>query len=66
VETERPALSTKLQPLLCNPKLQPEYNLHAREQYECELAYVAQRYEIGVIPHFSARSSWSRCSPRWL
>ena len=33
--------------------LQPNYNLHAREGYERDLAPVAARYGLGVIPYFS-------------
>ena len=38
--------------------LQPEYNLHAREQYERELAPVAAKYGIGVITYFSLASGF--------
>jgi aryl-alcohol dehydrogenase-like predicted oxidoreductase len=33
--------------------LQPEYNLYARKGYEEDLAPVAAKYGIGVIPYFS-------------
>lgn len=33
--------------------LQPNYNLHAREEYERDLAPVAAQHGLGVIPYFS-------------
>jgi len=33
--------------------LQPEYNLHARQKYEEDLAPVVAKFGIGVIPYFS-------------
>ena len=33
--------------------LQPNYNLHTREQYERDLAPVVAEYNIGVVPYFS-------------
>lgn len=33
--------------------LQPEYNLHAREKYETDLAPVVAKYGLAVIPYFS-------------
>jgi aryl-alcohol dehydrogenase-like predicted oxidoreductase len=33
--------------------LQPEYNLHDRQGYEQDLAPVAEKYGLGVIPYFS-------------
>jgi aryl-alcohol dehydrogenase-like predicted oxidoreductase len=33
--------------------LQPEYNLHDRKGYEEDLAPVAEKYGLGVIPYFS-------------
>ena len=33
--------------------LQPDYNLHTREEYETDLAPVVAEYELGVIPYFS-------------
>jgi aryl-alcohol dehydrogenase-like predicted oxidoreductase len=33
--------------------LQPNYNLHAREQYEQDLAPVVAEFNIGVVPYFS-------------
>ncbi len=33
--------------------LQPEYNLYARQAYETDLAPVAARYGLGVVPYFS-------------
>ena len=38
--------------------LQPEYNLYAREAYEADLAPVAQRFGLGVIPYFSLASGF--------
>jgi aryl-alcohol dehydrogenase-like predicted oxidoreductase len=38
--------------------LQPEYNLHDRQGYETELAPVAEKYELGVIPYFSLASGF--------
>ncbi len=38
--------------------LQPEYNLYAREKYETDLAPVAARYGLGVIPYFSLASGF--------
>jgi aryl-alcohol dehydrogenase-like predicted oxidoreductase len=38
--------------------LQPEYNLHDREAYEKELAPVAAKFGIGVIPYFSLASGF--------
>lgn len=38
--------------------LQPEYNLHDREQYETELAPVADRCHLGVITYFSLASGF--------
>lgn len=33
--------------------LQPNYNLHTREQYERDLAPVVATYNLGVVPYFS-------------
>ena len=33
--------------------LQPDYNLYDRQDYETDLAPVAEKYGIGVIPYFS-------------
>ncbi len=33
--------------------LQPEYNLYARQGYETDLAPVAEKFGLGVIPYFS-------------
>jgi aryl-alcohol dehydrogenase-like predicted oxidoreductase len=38
--------------------LQPEYNLHAREGYEKDLAPVAAKYGISVITYFSLASGF--------
>ena len=38
--------------------LQPEYNLYDRAGYEQDLAPVAARYELGVIPYFSLASGF--------
>ena len=38
--------------------LQPEYNLHARKEYETDLAPVAEMYSLGVIPYFSLASGF--------
>lgn len=38
--------------------LQPEYNLYSRRQYEVDLAPVAERYGLGVIPYFSLASGF--------
>ena len=38
--------------------LQPEYNLHARQDYEQNLAPVAERFHLGVIPYFSLASGF--------
>jgi aryl-alcohol dehydrogenase-like predicted oxidoreductase len=38
--------------------LQPEYNLHARQGYEQDLAPVAARYGLGVIPYFTLASGF--------
>ena len=38
--------------------LQPEYNLHDRQGYEQDLAPVAKRFELGVIPYFSLASGF--------
>lgn len=38
--------------------LQPEYNLHDRQQYETELAPVADRFHLGVITYFSLASGF--------
>jgi aryl-alcohol dehydrogenase-like predicted oxidoreductase len=38
--------------------LQPEYNLYARQGYESDLAPVAERFELGVIPYFSLASGF--------
>jgi aryl-alcohol dehydrogenase-like predicted oxidoreductase len=38
--------------------LQPEYNLHDRQGYEQDLAPVAERYGLGVIPYFSLASGF--------
>jgi len=38
--------------------LQPEYNLHARQAYEQDLAPVAAKYGLGVIPYFSLASGF--------
>ncbi len=38
--------------------LQPEYNLYDREAYESDLAPVAERFGLGVIPYFSLASGF--------
>jgi aryl-alcohol dehydrogenase-like predicted oxidoreductase len=38
--------------------LQPEYNLHARQGYEQDLAPVAKQFNLGVIPYFSLASGF--------
>ncbi len=38
--------------------LQPEYNLHARKVYEQELAPVAERFGLGVVPYFALASGF--------
>lgn len=38
--------------------LQPEYNLYDRETYESDLAPVAAKYGLGVIPYFSLASGF--------
>jgi len=38
--------------------LQPEYNLHDRQKYEQDLAPVAAKYGLGVIPYFSLASGF--------
>ena len=38
--------------------LQPEYNLYDRQPYESELAPVAERFGLGVIPYFSLASGF--------
>jgi aryl-alcohol dehydrogenase-like predicted oxidoreductase len=38
--------------------LQPEYNLHDRQGYETDLAPVAEKYGLGVIPYFSLASGF--------
>jgi aryl-alcohol dehydrogenase-like predicted oxidoreductase len=38
--------------------LQPEYNLHARQDYEQDLAPVAAKYGLGVIPYFTLASGF--------
>jgi aryl-alcohol dehydrogenase-like predicted oxidoreductase len=38
--------------------LQPEYNLHDRQEYEQDLAPVAAEYGLGVIPYFSLASGF--------
>ena len=38
--------------------LQPEYNLHDRQAYETDLAPVAERFSLGVIPYFSLASGF--------
>jgi aryl-alcohol dehydrogenase-like predicted oxidoreductase len=38
--------------------LQPEYNLHDRKGYEEDLAPVAEKYGLGVIPYFSLASGF--------
>ena len=38
--------------------LQPEYNLHDRQKYEQDLAPVAERFGLGVIPYFSLASGF--------
>ena len=38
--------------------LQPEYNLHARQSYETDLAPVAEKFGLGVIPYFSLASGF--------
>ena len=38
--------------------LQPEYNLHQRQDYETDLAPVAAKYSLGVIPYFSLGSGF--------
>jgi aryl-alcohol dehydrogenase-like predicted oxidoreductase len=38
--------------------LQPEYNLYARQEYEQNLAPVAKKFALGVIPYFSLASGF--------
>ena len=38
--------------------LQPEYNLYDRQAYESDLAPVAERFGLGVIPYFSLASGF--------
>lgn len=38
--------------------LQPEYNLHTRQDYEQNLAPVAEKYGLGVIPYFALASGF--------
>jgi aryl-alcohol dehydrogenase-like predicted oxidoreductase len=38
--------------------LQPDYNLYDRQDYETDLAPVAERYGLGVIPYFSLASGF--------
>lgn len=38
--------------------LQPEYNLYDRQPFETDLAPIAQKYELGVIPYFSLASGF--------
>lgn len=38
--------------------LQPEYNLYDRKPYEDDLAPVAERFDLGVIPYFSLASGF--------
>ena len=38
--------------------LQPEYNLYDREKYEADLAPVAERFGLGVVPYFSLASGF--------
>jgi aryl-alcohol dehydrogenase-like predicted oxidoreductase len=38
--------------------LQPEYNLHDRQAYEQDLAPVAKRFHLAVIPYFSLTSGF--------
>lgn len=38
--------------------LQPEYNLYDRQEYEQDLAPIAQQYGLGVIPYFSLASGF--------
>ena len=38
--------------------LQPDYNLHARQEYETDLEPVVKEYGLGVIPYFSLASGF--------
>ncbi len=38
--------------------LQPQYNLYDRQDYESDLAPIAARYGLGVIPYFSLASGF--------
>lgn len=38
--------------------LQPDYNLHARQEYETDLEPVVKDYGLGVIPYFSLASGF--------
>jgi aryl-alcohol dehydrogenase-like predicted oxidoreductase len=38
--------------------LQPEYNLYDRHAYEADLAPVAERFHLGVIPYFALASGF--------
>jgi aryl-alcohol dehydrogenase-like predicted oxidoreductase len=38
--------------------LQPEYNLYDRQDYEQDLAPVAEKFHLGVIPYFSLASGF--------
>jgi aryl-alcohol dehydrogenase-like predicted oxidoreductase len=38
--------------------LQPEYNLHTREDFETNLQPVAEKYNLGVVPYFSLASGF--------
>jgi aryl-alcohol dehydrogenase-like predicted oxidoreductase len=37
--------------------LQPNYNMHTREQYETDLAPVVAEFNLGVAPYFSLAST---------
>ncbi|HEX5285101.1 MAG TPA: aldo/keto reductase [Bryocella sp.] len=48
----------KQQNLPAYTTLQPDYNLYDRQAYESDLAPVAARYGLGVIPYFSLASGF--------
>jgi len=46
------------QGLACYEVMQPLYNLHDREDFEAELATLAQEQELGVVSYFSLASGF--------
>jgi aryl-alcohol dehydrogenase-like predicted oxidoreductase len=50
--------SARKQGLPVYQTLQPEYNLHTRQDFETNLQPVAEKFDLGVVPYFSLASGF--------